>query len=80
MACPFASPDALFNLSKLSVWGLRLVIAIERIKPGHPQQNGRHKRLRPSAPELNSIVVSGNSGFTRMPIMVAAAPFRAGGG
>src|ERR1700747_828316 len=42
---PFASPTALFNLSKLSVWWLRLGIAIERIKPGHPQQNGRHERM-----------------------------------
>ena len=42
---PFASPNALFNLSKLSVWWLRLGIGIERIKPGHPQQNGRHERM-----------------------------------
>jgi transposase InsO family protein len=42
---PFASPNALFNLSKLSVRWLRLGIAIERIKPGHPQQNGRHERM-----------------------------------
>jgi transposase InsO family protein len=42
---PFASPNALFNLSKLSIWWLRLGIAIERIKPGHPQQNGRHERM-----------------------------------
>ena len=42
---PFASRSALFNLSKLSVWWLRLGIAIERIKPGHPQQNGRHERM-----------------------------------
>ena len=42
---PFASPNALFNLSKLSVWWLRLGIAIERIRPGHPQQNGRHERM-----------------------------------
>lgn len=42
---PFASPNALFNLSKLAVWWLRLGIAIERIKPGHPQQNGRHERM-----------------------------------
>ena len=47
---PFASPNALFNLSKLSVWWLRLGIAIERIKPGHPQQNGKkgaggHERM-----------------------------------
>jgi transposase InsO family protein len=42
---PFASPNALFNLSKLSVWWLRLGISIERIKPGRPQQNGRHERM-----------------------------------
>ena len=42
---PFASPNALFNLSKLSVWWLRLGISIERIKPGNPQQNGRHERM-----------------------------------
>ena len=42
---PFASPNALFNLSKLAVWWLRLGIDIERIKPGHPQQNGRHERM-----------------------------------
>ena len=42
---PFASPNALFGLSKLAVWWLRLGIGIERIKPGHPQQNGRHERM-----------------------------------
>jgi transposase InsO family protein len=42
---PFASPTALFSLSKLSVWWLRLGIDIERIKPGRPQQNGRHERM-----------------------------------
>jgi putative transposase len=42
---PFASPHALFGLSKLSVWWLRLGIHIERIQPGHPQQNGRHERM-----------------------------------
>jgi len=42
---PFASPNALFNLSKLSVWWLRLGIGIERIRPGRPQQNGRHERM-----------------------------------
>lgn len=42
---PFASPNALFGLSRLSVWWLRLGIEIERIKPGHPQQNGRHERM-----------------------------------
>jgi putative transposase len=42
---PFSSPMALFGLSKLSVWWLRLGIDIERIKPGNPQQNGRHERM-----------------------------------
>lgn len=36
---PFASPNGLFNLSKLAVWWLRLSMTIERIKPGNPQQN-----------------------------------------
>ena len=43
--CPFASPNALYGLSRLSVWWLRLGIAIERIKPGHPEQNGTHERM-----------------------------------
>ncbi len=42
---PFASRSAFFGLSKLSVWWLRLGIGIERIKPGNPQQNGRHERM-----------------------------------
>jgi putative transposase len=42
---PFASPMAIFNLSRLSVWWLRLGIKIELIKPGNPQQNGRHERM-----------------------------------
>jgi transposase InsO family protein len=32
-------------LSHLSVWWLRLGIKLERIKPGKPQQNGRHERM-----------------------------------
>src|SRR5947209_11645506 len=35
---PFASPNGLFNLSRLAVWWLRLGITVERIQPGHPQQ------------------------------------------
>jgi putative transposase len=42
---PFASSQAIFGLSKLSVWWLRLGIQIERIRPGHPEQNGRHERM-----------------------------------
>lgn len=42
---PFASPNAFFGLSRLSIWWLKLGIKIERIKPGHPEQNGRHERM-----------------------------------
>lgn len=42
---PFASAQALYGLSRLAVWWLRLGIEIERIQPGHPQQNGRHERM-----------------------------------
>jgi putative transposase len=42
---PFASAHALYGLRKLAVWWLRLGIEIERIRPGHPEQNGRHERM-----------------------------------
>lgn len=42
---PFSSSNAIYGLSRLSVWWLRLGIDIERIKPGNPQQNGRHERM-----------------------------------
>ena len=42
---PFASAHARYGLSKLAVWWLRLGIEIERTKPGHPEQNGRHERM-----------------------------------
>ena len=35
----------IFGLSKLSVWWLRLGIDVERIRPGNPQENGRHERM-----------------------------------
>lgn len=41
---PFSS-RAIFGLSKLSVYWLRLGIKLERIKPGNPQQNGQHERM-----------------------------------
>jgi transposase InsO family protein len=42
---PFASANAIFGLSRLSVWWLRLGIGLERIQPGKPTQNGRHERM-----------------------------------
>lgn len=43
--CPFYSANALYGMTKLSVWWLRLGIGIERIRPGNPQENGRHERM-----------------------------------
>lgn len=40
---PFASTGIL-GLTKLSVWWIKLGITPERIKPGHPEQNGSHER------------------------------------
>lgn len=33
------------GLSRLSVWWVRLGIALQRIEPGRPQQNGSHERM-----------------------------------
>lgn len=41
---PFAS-RGIGGLSHLSVWWVKLDIRIERIAPGHPEQNGRHERM-----------------------------------
>lgn len=58
---PFASPNGLYNLSRLSVFWLRLGIAIERIKPGHPQQNGRHERMHRTLKAETTRPASSNS-------------------
>jgi hypothetical protein len=42
---PFASALAVARLSRLSVRWLKLGIRLERIDPGHPEQNGRHERM-----------------------------------
>jgi putative transposase len=42
---PFASSSALAGLSRLSVRWIKLGITLERIQPGHPEQNGRHERM-----------------------------------
>jgi transposase InsO family protein len=41
---PFAS-RAIAGISRLSVYLMKLGIVPERIKPGHPEQNGRHERM-----------------------------------
>jgi transposase InsO family protein len=41
---PFASSGTA-GLTKLSVWWIKLGIRPERIRPGRPQENGRHERF-----------------------------------
>ncbi len=42
---PFASPNGILGLSRLSAWWLVLGIDLERGRPGCPQDNGGHERL-----------------------------------
>src|SRR6476661_3866814 len=58
---PFASAHAIYGLSKLAVWWLRLGITIERIQPGHPQQNGRHERMHLTLKTQTTRPAGGNS-------------------
>ena len=41
---PFATRGP-HGFSRLSIWWLKLGILHERIKPSHPEQNGRHERM-----------------------------------
>jgi len=50
---PFAS-IGLGGLSALSVWLIRLGIRLERILPGHPEQNGRHERMHRTLKEATA--------------------------
>ncbi len=42
---PFASLVGLCGLTRLSAWWQTLGIKLERIDPGHPEQNGGHERM-----------------------------------
>jgi len=42
---PFCAPGSILGLSSLSVWFLKLGIALERSRPGKPQDNGAHERM-----------------------------------
>jgi putative transposase len=54
---PFASPNGLLGLSRLSSWWLANGIDLERSRPGCPQDNGGHERMhRDIARELEGTV------------------------
>ena len=42
---PFGCTRNLWGLTKLSVWWMSLGIKIDRMDPGHPEQNGGHERM-----------------------------------
>ena len=42
---PFAARFAPLGLSRLSAWWVALGIDLDRIRPGHPEENGAHERL-----------------------------------
>ncbi len=42
---PFGSVHAPLGLSRLSAWWVALGINLDRITPGHPQENGGHERM-----------------------------------
>jgi transposase InsO family protein len=53
---PFACTRALAGLTRLSAWWKALGIGLDRIEPGHPEQNGGHERMhRDIRQELQSI-------------------------
>jgi transposase InsO family protein len=44
---PFAG-TGIAGLSRLAVWLIKLGIRPERIRKGHPEENGRHERMHRS--------------------------------
>jgi transposase InsO family protein len=56
---PFASAS-LARLSELSVYFLKLDIAIQLIQPGHPEQNGVHERMHRSLKERCQVAPAAN--------------------
>jgi len=42
---PFANGLNYWGLTRLSVWWMTLGIQLDRITPGHPEQNGGHERM-----------------------------------
>jgi len=53
---PFACTRAPAGLTRLSAWWRALGIELDRIMPGHPEQNGSHERMhRDMSQELQSV-------------------------
>ncbi len=57
---PFAA-SSLGGLGPLGVWLVKLDVMPERIKPGCPQQNGRHERMHRTLKEATATPPAGNA-------------------
>jgi putative transposase len=42
---PWVAPKGAIGITRLAVWIMKADVALERIDPGKPQQNGRHERF-----------------------------------
>ena len=57
---PFAASNALLGLSRLSAWWLALGIDLDRIRPGHPEENGAHERMHRDIRHEIQALISGD--------------------
>lgn len=57
---PFATKNGLFGLTRLSAWWMLLGISLDRIRPGHPEENGSHERMhRDIGSEIEGLITGG---------------------
>jgi putative transposase len=57
---PFATNNGLFGLTRLSAWWMLLGISLDRIRPGHPGDNGDHERMhRDIGGEIEGLISGG---------------------
>ena len=57
---PFASARTVYGLTRLSTWWVLLGIDLDRIEPGHPEQNGGHERMHLDIRRELQGVIEGN--------------------
>jgi transposase InsO family protein len=63
-------------LSRLNVWWLRLGIQLERIAPGHPEQNGSHEQFHGVLKKATTRPPAANAEPTQHPTTNAQLPTR----
>ena len=73
---PFAPPNRLYNLSRLSAWWLRLGIAIERIRPSATERPARAHT--PDTEEGSNATAGHELPATAGPVRASVGEFNAG--